>query len=388
MASKDKPYKIYRGGRTKGPIRQDVPKERDRGSLGRDGYGGGYSEPQRKRRWRRRILIGVLVLVLLALVWALLGFLAFRTGVADANERLGQRAKRALTPQDGSLLTTPANILLLGADVGERGRRGRGLSDSIMLVRTDPDEHRIAMVSIPRDLRVEIPGHGAAKINAAYALGGPGLSVRTVEAFTGLQVNHVIVVDFANFAEVIDAVGGVTVNVRKPILSNKFACPRRTPAACARWPGWRFRKGRQEMDGRRAVIYARIRQNKLDRSETDIQRGHRQQQVIQALADEITSLGTFVRMPFVGDNLAKPLATDLSAGELLQLGWVKTRAADDKTLRCRLGGDPSNAGGASVLLPSEDNGLVIATIVGKTAPQLPPRGQPFAPGCFVGKVPS
>ncbi len=87
-----------------------------------------------------------------------------------------------------------------------------------------------------------------------------------------------------------------------------------------------------------------------------------------------------------GLELVQPLATDLSAGEILALGWVKFRAADDKTLRCRLGGDPAFIGGAWVLQSSEDNALVIAMITGKSAPQRPPKGQLFEPGCFVGRA--
>ena len=100
----------------------------------------------------------------------------------------------------------------------------------MMLVRTDPDEHRIALLSIPRDLRVEIPGRGPDKVNAAYAFGGPTLAIRTVQSLTGIPINHVIVVDFSEFKEVIDALGGVTINVPKPILSNKFECPYPTQA--------------------------------------------------------------------------------------------------------------------------------------------------------------
>ena len=90
---------------------------------------------------------------------------------------------------------------MLGADVGanRKDRAGRGRSDSIMLLRTDPDDHRLSFLSIPRDLRVEIPGYGADKINAAYQFGGPALAVQTVAALTGMPVNHIVVVDFATF---------------------------------------------------------------------------------------------------------------------------------------------------------------------------------------------
>jgi LCP family protein required for cell wall assembly len=387
VASKDKPYRVYKGGRAKGPIRHEPLKHEDGGSDG-DAYAYKGPKPARKpRRWRRRILWVLVGLIVLSLVWALLGYLAFRRGVKDANKRLDPLAARALTPQDGLMLSNPSNTLVLGVDVGSKSRQGtQGRSDSIVLVRTDPDHHRIALVSIPRDLRVDITRHGEQKINAAYAFGGATLAIKTVERVTGLPINHVVVVDFSTFGEVVDALGGITVNVPKPILSNKFECPRATQAACARWPGWRFRKGEQEMDGHTALIYSRIRENQLDPSENDFTRGGRQQAVIQAIADKVTSFNTFIKSPFIADDLVRPLATDLSAAQILQLGWVKRRTPSSGWLRCRLGGTIADIGGVSYVIGSEENVSVIAMITGKTAPQPPlPGSGLFGPGCLVGK---
>ena len=104
-----------------------------------------------------------------------------------------------------------------------------------MLVRTDPDEHRIALLlSIPRDLRVEIPGSGLDKVNAAYAFGGPTLAIRTVQALTGIPINHVVVVSLLRFKEVIDTLGGVTIDVpsrSSPTSSGAPSRPRRSATA-------------------------------------------------------------------------------------------------------------------------------------------------------------
>ena len=131
-------------------------------------------------------------------MWGILGFLAFRSGVKDANARLDPEARAVLAPQEGSLLSNPTNVLLLGADVGSKSRAGsgNGRSDSIMLIHTDPDEHRLALLSIPRDLRVTIPGRGEDKVNSAYSNGGPALAIKTITNLTGLPVNHVMIVDF------------------------------------------------------------------------------------------------------------------------------------------------------------------------------------------------
>jgi polyisoprenyl-teichoic acid--peptidoglycan teichoic acid transferase len=388
VASKDKPYRVYRGGRARGPIRHEPLNKRGEGRDG-DAYAYKGPKPPRKprRRWLKRGLIALIAVFLLALVWGVLGYLAFRSGVQDANRRLDSSAEAPLTPQNGMLLSNPSTILVLGADEGLNRQKGSGRADAIMVLRTDPDENRIALLSIPRDLRVQIPGRGTDKINAAYALGGPALAIRTVQSVTGLQVNHVIVVDFGTFSEVVDALGGITVNVPKPIVSNRFECPYPTPAQCDRWTGWRFRRGKQEMSGRRALIYSRIRENRLDPSESDITRGERQQAVLQAIADETVSFGTYLRGPFIGDDLVKPLATDLSAGDLIQLAWVKFRTPSEGVLRCRLGGTVADVGGGSYIIGSEENVSVIAMVTGKTAPQPPrPGSGPFGPGCRVGKA--
>jgi LCP family protein required for cell wall assembly len=382
MPAEEKPYRVYRGGRVKGKV-PAVP--RDRQPARRDGRGRvGYKGPRargRRRGWTRRraILVGLLVLVVLVVVWAVASWFSFSRGVSDANARVTPGSRAALTTQSGLLLSTSTNILLLGSDHANLvGRSADQHSDSIMLVHTDPNRHRVVFLSIPRDLYVTIPGQGSNRINAAYQSGGIPLAVKTIEDFTGLQVNHVAVVDFGSFQDLIDAIGGVTVSNPKPILSNRFDCPYSTQARCQQWQGWRFPKGTIHLTGHEALIYSRIRENRLDPSETDITRGERQQAVLQAIAGQLTSVGTLVKLPFIGGRLLKPLSTDLSTGQFLQLGWLKFRG---HTLHCRLGGTPSDIGGASVLQPDERNRAVLAMVNGQSAPQPPPPGQPYEGGC-------
>ncbi|MBA3384549.1 MAG: LCP family protein [Actinobacteria bacterium] len=321
------------------------------------------------------------MLLLLVLAWALASYFALARALDGANQRLGPVA---LDEQNGLFLSDPATTLLLGTDHGPgAGREGAQRSDSIMLVRTDPGRGRTAFLSIPRDLRVDVPGHGFAKINAAFQFGGPNLSVQTIKGFTGLQVNHIVVVDFRNFEQLIDALGGVTIDVPEPILSNRFDCPFATQERCRRWNGWRFPAGEQTMGGRRALVYSRIRENRLDPAENDLTRGERQQAVVRAIGDDMTSFSTLVRLPFLADDLIAPLATDLSSGQFAQLAWVKIRSGT--TLRCRLGGTPTSVGGESFLIGSEENRNVILMFVGGAAPQPPPPGTGlFGPGCVSG----
>ena len=238
MADGDKPYRVYKGGRVKGKVPSVPRPDRSRPAEAQ------LRETDDRPRWGRRIGLAVLALVVLSVVWLAAGYLSFRSGVEDANERLPKAVEATLAPQDGALLSKPSLILLLGTD-GDRtaARADARRSDSILLLRTEPGRHRLSYLSIPRDLRVDIPGFGPYKINAAYQLGGAALTMRTVRALTGLQPNHVVMVDFADFRSVIDALGGVEVDVPKPILSNRFDCPYKTQARCQQWQGWRFEKG-------------------------------------------------------------------------------------------------------------------------------------------------
>ncbi len=374
MAEGDKPYRLYRGGRKKGKV--PVSSATRPATQPKDARPRG----QRRRRWWLWALLGVVGLLLLAVVWGAFGYRSFASGVEKANARLPRDVKARLAKRDRSLLSEPTTILVIGTDGGRAPGRGNAhRSDSLLLLHLDPSTHRVSYLSIPRDLRVEIPGYGTSKINAASQIGGPALTLRTVKALTGLPIDHVVVVNFDGFKDLIDAVGGIDVKVPKPILSNKFDCPYK-PARCANWKGWRFEKGTQHMDGRRALVYSRIRTNQLDPSDTDITRGNRQQIVADAVGNKLASVGTFLRLPFMGSKLAAPLATDLSAWELAQLGWVRFRSGGN-SIRCRLGGDPSSYNGESVLLGSEDNVSVIAMWLGRTAPLPPPKGTLYGAGC-------
>ena len=380
MADAEKPYRLYKGGRTKGKVPTAPRPERpSRAESSRAKQPG-------KPRWGRRIGLAVLVLGVLLLVWLVASYLAFRSGVKEANARLPKAVEASLAPQDGLLLTKPSLIMLLGTD-GDKtaARQDFRRSDSILLVRTDPKRHRMTYLSIPRDLRVDIPGQGPNKINAAFQLGGPALTMKTVRALTGLQPNHVVLVDFDNFKEVIDALGGVEIDVPKPILSNRFDCPYATESRCQQWPGWRFEKGKQTMDGKRALIYSRVRENRLDPAENDLTRGDRQQSVVEAMTNKLVSARTFAKLPFIGDALVKPLTTDLSAGQLLQLGWARFRSNEGRSLHCRLGGEPQSIGGESVLVGGEENSATLAMFTGRSAPQPPRPGTTFGAGCRVGR---
>jgi LCP family protein required for cell wall assembly len=399
-ASGEKPYRVYRGGRTKGKVPLSTRDEkRARGSGGGDRddgrsiyrSGGGDRDgrqvvrrPRKGWTWKRWTWVSLVAIVVFLVVWAVAGYLSVRSGVADANKRLPVGTTAVLAKQNSLLVSSGTNILLLGTDHSTNGQPGRNSdehSDSMMLLHTDPGRHRLVYLSIPRDLRTSIPGYGAQKINAAMQLGGPKLAVRTADNLFGseLQVNHVVVVDIGSLMSLVDAVGGIDVNVPENILSNKFDCPY-NGSRCASWHGWRFHKGVQHLNGHEALIYSRIRENQLDPSYTDFTRQQHQQEVMQATLSKLASVSMFFRLPFSGGDLMKPLASDLTTWQFLQLGWTKFRAGS--VLHCRLGGHDYGDG---FITPDQDNIPVIQEVLGKSAPQPPNLANgPYAPGCLVG----
>jgi LCP family protein required for cell wall assembly len=390
MPGEEKPYRVYRGGRQKGKVPlQTRPGRGAARARGRDGsdYRGPGPIKQRKK-WSRGRRIGIVLgaLLLLLVVWAVASYFAVRSGVSAANKRLPAGAAEALDHQDSLVLSTPTNILILGTDHANQPGHETQHSDSIMLIRTDPSRHRVAYLSIPRDLRVPIEGVGDTKINAAMQSGGAPLAIKTVASYTGLAVNHVIIVDFSQFKDVIDALGGITVDVPERIIS-KFDCPLKTNAECDRWKGWRFAKGPQHMSGKRALIYARVRKNLLNPGDTDITRTEHQQDVLRATLRKMTSFSTLVKLPFVGGDLVKPLATDLSTFQFMQIGWIYKRGHE---LHCRLGGTPETLpdGQSVIVSEGDDKERVILALLGKTAPLGPRPGEErYGAGCVTGAFP-
>ena len=244
---------------------------------------------------------------------------------AQTQEGVSAETERALS-SEGSLFTG-SNILVLGSDVrtGEsidESQSGPGRSDTIMLVHAAFGSVR--KLSIPRDVEVEVPGHGINKINAAYALGGPALTIETVESFlgNGLKVNHVVEVDFKNFPDFIDSLGGITVTNKSRICSPPFD---------NFWKGLHFKKGEIDLNGRRALGYARVRKNSCAPAEDDRDRAARQQQVLSAIGSQVKSPSTFVRLPWVSWNAPRTLRSDMNGLQLMGLFADMATGTSDKT---------------------------------------------------------
>jgi len=170
----------------------------------------------------------------------------------------------------------PQTIMLLGSDRrpdnATDGGAGTGArSDTIILVRLDPDRQATALMSLPRDLKVEIPGHGTDKINAAYDLGGPRLTLKTVKRLTGLSINHVINVDFQGFKQALNAIGCVYVDIDRRYFNDS--------------PDYAYinvQPGYQKLCGEKALEYARFRHE-----DSDLVRSARQQDLLREAKQQV-----------------------------------------------------------------------------------------------------
>jgi LCP family protein required for cell wall assembly len=286
----------------------------------------GRARGDEPKRERKGITPGRVLkwLALAVLGWLLLSLVLFLVS-AQIQEGVSDDAERALS-SDGNLLSG-STILVLGTDArtGEsidESQQGPSRADSIMLVRASLGSVR--KLSIPRDIEVEIPGQGVGKINAAYAHGGAALTIETIESFlgNGLKINHLVEVDFEDFPAFIDSMGGITVNNKTRICSPPFD---------NFWKGLRFRKGEIELDGRRALGFARVRKNTCAPGEDDRARAARQQEVLRAIGAQAKSPGTFFRLPWVSWNAPKALKSDMKGPALMALFADMATGNSDET---------------------------------------------------------
>ncbi|HEU4702560.1 MAG TPA: LCP family protein [Conexibacter sp.] len=283
------------------------PQRRLPGARGRRPAGGGH---------RRRVTPGrVLRWVLLALAgWLLLSLALFLLSAQIEKGKVSDEAKAALSSA-GAMPFSANTILILGSDARPEGSKepganpgGPSRSDTIMLWRVGGGH--AARLSIPRDTVVDVPGHGRQKINAAYAFGGAALSIRTVESYLGVPVNHLVEVDFTNFPKLVDALGGVDVT---------------TGRVCSKINGGRenggvtlnLHSGEHHLNGRQALALARTRKNDCNPAENDLTRAKRQQQLLSAMKSRLFAPTTFLRLPWVSWYTPKTMRTDMGGATLL-----------------------------------------------------------------------
>ena len=238
----------------------------------------GDHEPAPKpKRFLWRFGLGSLIIVLVTAAATATVILRYIDSIAKAlshNNVLQSKVEKFLAQTNGG---EPENILILGSDkrASEPGDPGR--SDTTILLRLDPDQNAIALMSIPRDLKVEIPGYGTDKFNAAYAYGGPKLTLRVVKELTGLPINHVVNVDYLGFVRAVDAINCVYVDVDRRYFHSNVGLP-----PSEQYSEINVQPGYQLLCGKKALQYVRYRH-----TDTDLVRAARQQDFLSAARQRV-----------------------------------------------------------------------------------------------------
>ncbi len=211
-------------------------------------------------------------------------------------------------------LSVKKNIIVMGVD--ERSD-DVGRSDTLFVVMFDTDKKAASLLSVPRDTRVRIKDHGWDKINHAYAYGGRELTQETTEELLGIKINNYVMVDFKGFTGVIDAIGGVDIDIEKDMYYYDD------------WDGFKIdlKKGKQHLDGKTAIQYVRYRDE-----EGDIGRIRRQQHFLMAVYDKIASGEMILRIPGLAKQLNTMVKTDLPLSDMIDLGRALHSMVKEKGL--------------------------------------------------------
>jgi LCP family protein required for cell wall assembly len=245
----------------------------------------------------------------------------------------------------------PSTFTFVALGVDQRNDQEIPRTDTIMLGRVDLRAPRVNLVSIPRDLLVDIPGYGKDRINTAYVYGeqfeepggGIGLLKRTIEKNFGVQVDHFGLVDFQCFRTTVDAMGGVTVNVPRSIVDTHY------PTEDYGTKVVKFEPGLQKMDGERALEYARTRY-----ADSDFHRMQRQQLIIAALRDQLLTLRTLPSLPTMLSG-CRNMRSDLGWREYLTLATTAQALSGSRVsfaaIDERMAVDAILDSGAAVLIP-------------------------------------
>jgi LCP family protein required for cell wall assembly len=273
-----------------------------------------------RRGLPKSLKVTIIALLVVANVGALVVLWAVNTGQdVLALARTDDEVVSELREPSGDSLT----FLVVGSDSREGlddlsnfGRAGGERGDVVMLVRLDQGTGDAAMLSIPRDLWVDIPGNGAGKINAAYAYGGPSLMVQTIRENLGIEVNHYVEIDFVGFLTMVDELGG---------LEMTFPYPARDASS-----GLSVEAGAQVLDGEQALAFARSRKYQENQNgrwvsvdANDIGRTQRQQEVVRAILTELKTPGSIAEAGQIAGSIAQHMTVDatLAASSVAEMAW-------------------------------------------------------------------
>ena len=333
----ERPYRVYRGGDDR-PYK--VYRARPRGlkallrgeeEIARPG-GPGRKPPDRRRErlpgerpsWRERITPKRVVLGLLAAIvgWVLLSLILFMiSAYTNAGNGLIAKAQSQLS-SGGPMLTSANTILVLGLDSrpttgpgskepGANHNDALAATDSIMLWRLGGGVSR--RLSIPRDTLVNVPGEGMAKINSAWAVGGPALTLKVIKQFTGIpQINHLVVVDLGRFPKFINDIGGVDVKTGR-------VCSTISGGTADGGFTLNLSPGVHHLNGLQTLLLARTRENACNAASNDLTREGVQQQILNSIKSQLLTFHTFFHLPWASWDAPQALQTDMGGLTLMQM---------------------------------------------------------------------
>jgi len=248
----------------------------------------------------------------------------------------GDREGAASTPEkdrDKDPFPEIMNVLVLGLDTRDKAAR----ADTIMLLSLNQKTEEINIISIPRDMRVKIPGYGLDKINHSYAYGGLPLTRQAVEEFLDINIDHYIITDFEGFTNIVDLLGGIELEVEKKMRYYGI------DVTIELDPGF------QRLDGDKALQYVRFRSDE----EGDFGRVRRQQTFLKTLLQEIIAFKNILRFPQILPEIAQNIKTDMELNQALKLANRLKNVEIGEINTFTLPGKAGNIEGISYVLPEE-----------------------------------
>lgn len=304
-----------------------------RGLLSRRGSSddvpGRARRPRRPGGRRTGVRRAVRWLVIAVAAWLVLSLLIFLVSAQIESFSVDREVGDALGA-GGFPPFKATNVLVLGSD--QRSARnaepgstttGPSNSDTIMLMRMGGGAN--ARLSIARDTLVQIPGRGTQKINAAFLIGGPSLAVQTVEDYTGVEVDHVILASFDDFPQLIDAMGGLT--YRGGCVVSRINGGDANGGVTVRIPAGKP----TELNGEEALGLARTRKNACRPNESDLTRARRQQKIIGEMKDQLVTPAALLRLPLIAWEAPQAVRSDMSGPTLLGAFLSLMLAGDPET---------------------------------------------------------
>ena len=271
-------------------------------------------------------------------VFTIVGILLALIAVASASFYWFSGGFSGKNKEKGSIISPDHKINIMVMGVDERSD-DVGRSDTLFVLTVDTKTNEVAMLSVPRDTRVKIPGKGWDKINHAYAFGGQKLSQQAVEGLLGIKIDHHIEISIAGFKKIIDAIGGVSIDVEKRMY---YSDPYDDDGGLV----IDLRPGMQHMDGRTAIQYVRYRDE-----EGDIGRVERQQKFLKALLNEVASPSVITKIPGIIREISSVVKSDMSTSEMLNFAKILNDASKKGLKTDMVPGKPGYIDDVSYWLP-------------------------------------